>query len=73
MSLRDILVAELEENLDKLGVDYVLPRAERDLQPQAGLRRHDGGVSSRFTLITAYSLVVDELLDYLASPAKTRN
>jgi Cdc6-like AAA superfamily ATPase len=27
MSLRDILVAELEENLDKLGVDYVFPEA----------------------------------------------
>ena len=27
MSLRDILVAELEEHLEKLGVEYVFPEA----------------------------------------------
>ena len=27
MSLRDILVAELEENLEKLGVEYIFPDA----------------------------------------------
>ena len=44
MSLRDILVAELEEHLEKLGVDYVVPRSRHHHQPQAGLRRHDGQV-----------------------------
>jgi len=62
MSLRDILVAELEEKLDKLQVDYVFPeavishksafedmmRAFHQVYPDHGLL-----------------LVVDELLDYL--------
>lgn len=64
MSLRDILVAELEENLDKLGVDYVFPeantitshkRAFEDMMAKFGEAYPDQGLL----------LVVDELLDYL--------
>lgn len=64
MSLRDILVAELEENLDKLGVDYVFPdpdkisshkRALEDMMEKFGQVYPDHGLL----------LVVDELLDYL--------
>lgn len=64
MSLRDILVAELEENLEKLGVSYVFPepgtvtshkRAFEDLMEKFGQVYPDQGLL----------LVVDELLDYL--------
>jgi Family of unknown function (DUF6079) len=64
MSLRDILVAELEENLDKLGVDYIFPevstitshkRAFENMMEQFGQVYPEHGLL----------LVVDELLDYL--------
>ncbi|WP_419603448.1 DUF6079 family protein [Thiolapillus sp.] len=64
MSLRDILVAELEESLDKLGVDYVFPdagtitshkRAFEDM-----MEKFDQAYPKHGLL-----LVVDELLDYL--------
>ena len=64
MSLRDILVAELEESLDKLCVDYVFPeagtitshkRAFEDMMEKFGQAYPGHGLL----------LVVDELLDYL--------
>lgn len=64
MSLRDILVSELEENLDKLGVDYVFPdagtitshkRAFEDMMDRFGQAYPEHSLL----------LVVDELLDYL--------
>jgi Cdc6-like AAA superfamily ATPase len=64
MSLRDILVAELEENLEKLGVEYVFPeagtitshkRAFEDMMAKFGEVFPEHGLL----------LVVDELLDYL--------
>lgn len=64
MSLRDILVAELEENLEKLGVEYVFPdagtitshkRAFEDMMAKFGQIYPEHGLL----------LVVDELLDYL--------
>ena len=64
MSLRDILVAELEENLEKLNVDYVFPeagsitghkRAFEDMMDKFGHVYPEHGLL----------LVVDELLDYL--------
>ena len=64
MSLRDILVAELEEGLDKLGVDYEFPeagtitshkRAFEDMMAKFGEVFPEHGLL----------LVVDELLDYL--------
>ncbi len=64
MSLRDILVAELEEYLEKLGVEYVFPesgtisnhkRAFEDMMEKFGQVYPDHGLL----------LVVDELLDYL--------
>jgi len=64
MSLRDILVAELEENLDKLGVKYVFPdagtitghkKALEDMEEAFLQKYHNHGLM----------LVVDELLDYL--------
>lgn len=64
MSLRDIVVAELEENLEKLGVDYVFPeagtitshkRAFEDMMAKFGEAFPERGLL----------LVVDELLDYL--------
>jgi Family of unknown function (DUF6079) len=64
MSLRDILVAELEENLEKLGVAYVFPelstitshkRAFEDMMDKFGQVYPNHGLL----------LAVDELLDYL--------
>ena len=64
MSLRDILVAELEESLERLGVAYVFPeagnisshkRAFEDLMAKFGEVFPEHGLL----------LVVDELLDYL--------
>lgn len=64
MSLRDIIVAELEENLDKFGVAYVFPeagaltshkRAFEDMMEAFRQSHPDQGLL----------LVVDELLDYL--------
>lgn len=64
MSLRDILVSELEEYLDKLGVDYVFP----DSGSISGHKRAFEEMESKF--LEKYPdhgllLVVDELLDYL--------
>lgn len=64
MSLRDIIVAELEEHLEKLGVEYVFPdastitshkRAFEDMMAKFGEVFPEHGLL----------LVVDELLDYL--------
>ena len=64
MSLRDIIVAELEEHLEKLGVEYVFPeagtitshkRAFEDMMTKFGEVFPEHGLL----------LVVDELLDYL--------
>ena len=64
MSLRDILVAELEEHLEKIGVEYVFPdaatitshkRAFEDMMATFGKAFPEHGLL----------LVVDELLDYL--------
>ena len=64
MSLRDILVAELEEKLDNLGVDYIFPDvstitnhkgAFEDMMTKFGQKYPDQGLL----------LVVDELLDFL--------
>ena len=66
MSLRDILVSELEEALEKLGVEYIFPdveaisshkRAFEDMMEKFGQIYPDKGLL----------LVVDELLDYLRS------
>ena len=66
MSLRDILVSELEEYLEKLGVEYMFPdvgeiashkRAFEDLMDKFGEAFPEHGLL----------LVVDELLDYLRS------
>lgn len=64
MSLRDILVSELEEYLEKIGVEYVFPdsgtitshkRAFEDMMDKFGEVFPEHGLL----------LVVDELLDYL--------
>jgi len=64
MSLRDILVAELEEHLENLGVSYIFPdagtitshkRAFEDMMTRFGEVFPEHGLL----------LVVDELLDYL--------
>lgn len=66
MSLRDILVAELEEHLENMGVSYVFPdsgtipnhkRAFEDMMAKFGEVFPEQGLL----------LVVDELLDYLRS------
>lgn len=64
MSLRDILVAELEEKLEKLGVDYVFP----DVGTITSHKRPFEDMMEKFGQAYPHHgllLVVDELLDYL--------
>jgi hypothetical protein len=66
MSLRDILVAELEENLDKFGVDYIFP----DMDTISSHKRAFEEMMSAFHQVypdKGLLLIVDELLDYLRS------
>ncbi|MGW8157417.1 MAG: DUF6079 family protein [Desulfoprunum sp.] len=64
MSLRDILVAELEEHLEKLGVEYVFPEAGAITSHKRAfedMMARFGEVFPEHGLL----LVVDELLDFL--------
>ena len=64
MSLRDILVAELEEHLEKLGVEYMFPEAKTITSHKRAfedMMAKFGEVYPEHGLL----LVVDELLDYL--------
>ena len=64
MSLRDILVAELEENLEKLGVEFIFPEARTITSHKRAfedMMSTFGEVFPKHGLL----LVVDELLDYL--------
>ena len=64
MSLRDILVSELEEHLEKLGVDYVFPEAGTITSHK---RAFEDMMAKFGEVFPAHGLllVVDELLDYL--------
>ncbi len=64
MSLRDIIVAELEEHLEKLDVEYVFPDAGKITSHKSAfedMMEKFGQVYPEHGLL----LVVDELLDYL--------
>lgn len=64
MSLRDILVAELEEHLENIGVNYVFPDADTissNKRAFEDMMTKFGDVFPEHGLL----LVVDELLDYL--------
>jgi hypothetical protein len=64
MSLRDILIAELEENLNKLGVNYVFPDPDRI----SSHKRAFEDMMEKFRRVYpdhGLLLAVDELLDYL--------
>ncbi len=64
MSLRDILVAELEENLEKLNVKYVFPEAGTITSHKRAFE----DMMDKFCQVypdQGLLLVVDELLDYL--------
>jgi hypothetical protein len=66
MSLRDILVAEMEDHLEKLGVEYAFPGIETITNHKRAfedMMAKFGEVFPEFGLL----LVVDELLDYLRS------
>ena len=66
MSLRDILVSELEEHLDKFGVEYVFP----DADTISSHKRAFEDMMEKFAQVypeQGLLLVVDELLDYLRS------
>ncbi|KKF98492.1 ATPase [Methanosarcina mazei] len=66
MSLRDILVAELEENLGKFGVDYIFPAMDTISSHK---RAFEDMMSAFHQIYPEHGLllVVDELLDYLRS------
>ena len=64
MSLRDIMVAELEEHLEKLGVEYAFP----DAGAVASHKRPFEDMMAKFGEVfpeQGLLLAVDELLDYL--------
>ncbi len=66
MSLRDILVSELEEHLDKFGVEYIFP----DANTITSHKRAFEDMMEKFAQVypeQGLLLVVDELLDYLRS------
>src|SRR5680860_612977 len=68
MSLRDIMVAELEEHLEELGVEYVFPEADTITSHKPAFE----DMMAKFDEVfpgQGLLLVVDELLDYL----RTRN
>ena len=64
MSLRDILIAELEEKLDKLHVAYVFPEADTIVSHK---RAFEEMMAAFYQVYPDHGLflVVDELLDYL--------
>lgn len=64
MSLRDILISELEEHLEQMGIDYVFPNVEEITNHKRAfedMMAKFGEVFPEHGLL----LVVDELLDYL--------
>ncbi|MDD2366103.1 MAG: DUF6079 family protein [Desulfuromonadaceae bacterium] len=64
MSLRDILISELEEHLERMGVDYVFP----DVETITNHKRAFEDMMEKFSQVYpdhGLLLVVDELLDYL--------
>ena len=64
MSLRDILLAELEENLEKFGVEYVFPEADIISSHKRAFEDMMGKFQEVYP-DQGLLLVVDELLDYL--------
>lgn len=64
MSLRDILIAELEEHLEKIGVEYIFP----DVSSIKSHKPHFEDMMAKFAEVfpnQGLLLVVDELLDFL--------
>jgi hypothetical protein len=66
MSLRDILTAEIEEHLAKLGVSYTFPSADAVTNNKRAFEEMMGLFEKKFPG-KGLLLVVDELLDYLRS------
>lgn len=64
MSLRDILVAELEEHLDAIGVSYRFPPADKVTNNKVPLEEMMSVFHKKYP-DHGLLLVVDELLDYL--------
>ncbi|SHL19034.1 hypothetical protein SAMN02745216_04782 [Desulfatibacillum alkenivorans DSM 16219] len=64
MSLREILVAELEENLDAMGVSYTFPSADKVSNNKGPFEEMMSAFHGEFP-DHGLLLVVDELLDFL--------
>lgn len=64
MSLRDILVAELEEHLSAMGVDYEFPSAAKVSSSKRAFEEMMSAFDTKYP-DQGLLLVVDELLDYL--------
>ncbi len=64
MSLRDILVAELEEHLDALGISFTFPDASKITNNKRAFEEMMAAFHEQFP-DHGLLLVVDELLDYL--------
>lgn len=64
MSLRDIIISELEEHLERMGVEYVFPDVETITNHKGAFQK----MMEEFEKVYPHHgllLVVDELLDYL--------
>ena len=66
MSLRDILVAELEEHLDAMGVSYAFPSSDKVASNKRAFEEMMAAFHQGYP-DHGLLLVVDELLDYLRS------
>ena len=66
MSLRDILVAELEEHLEEMGVSYSFPAADQVSNNKRSFEEMMAAFHQEFP-DHGLLIVVDELLDYLRS------
>ena len=66
MGLRDIIVAELEENLEAMGVSYTFPPTDKISSNKGPLEEMMGAFHEVYP-DHGLLLVVDELLDYLRS------
>ena len=64
MSLRGILVSELEENLEKMGVSYTFPQVDEITNNKRALEEMMSAFHHKYPDM-GLLLVVDELLDYL--------
>lgn len=66
MSLRDIVMENIQRDLEKLGIDYIIPSMDKVSGSKATLIDIVGKIEEKFDG-KGYMLVIDEMFDYLGS------